>query len=203
MPPKRCPECGRFLANDLVSSLGEAPAPCPRCGVELHPDTIVGGERERRGRSARPAAPPAADATDRAAQPVEPAGSATVAREDRTPQASPPTSDVEPPAPTPDPEGPPADSIRPPDLDPEAVRTTDEDVLAGWDLGATGDEIASWRVDERPFPTDAVLVGGATVLGGLLGGLLPEQHRGRWAAVGGLAGAVGAGALRRIWELRG
>lgn len=33
--PEQCPECGRFLKNDLVASLAEAEAPCPKCGTSL------------------------------------------------------------------------------------------------------------------------------------------------------------------------
>ncbi|MFU8841276.1 MAG: hypothetical protein ACNA8R_11230 [Nitriliruptoraceae bacterium] len=163
MPPKRCPECGRFLANDLVTSLTDAPAPCPRCGIELRPETIIGGERARRP---RPSAPTAAAA------------------------AAVPSTDA-------------AGSIRPPDLDPQAVQTRDEDVLAGWDVGADAEEVASWRRDQRPFPTDTVIVVGASVGAGLLGALLADEHPVRWTAVGALGGALGAGAARRIWELRG
>ncbi len=35
MPPRKCPECGRFLKNALVDDLVRAPVPCPKCGVEL------------------------------------------------------------------------------------------------------------------------------------------------------------------------
>jgi hypothetical protein len=190
VPPKRCPECGRFLANDLVSSLADAPAPCPRCGIELHPDTIVGGERPRRARATRPAA---ATAT----------GPVAAAPEETTSSRSATAADTETVA-APSPAGAlGADSIRPPDLDPQAVRTADEDVLAGWDVGASAAEVASWQLDERPFPTDTVVVVGSAVVGGLLGALLADRHRGRWAALGALGGAAGAGAARRIWELRG
>jgi len=171
VPPKRCPDCGRFLANDLVTSLADAPAPCPRCGIELRPETIVGGERARRPRPSRPTVE----------APEAPGGP-------EAPQA--PGSDA-------------ADSIRPPDLDPQAVRTPDEDVLAGWDVGASAEEVASWQHDQRPFPTDTVVVLGAAVCGGLLGVLLTDRHRGRWAALGALGGVLGAGTARRIWELRG
>ena len=33
--PEQCPECGRFLKNDLVASLSETDAPCPKCGTAL------------------------------------------------------------------------------------------------------------------------------------------------------------------------
>lgn len=196
MPPKRCPECGRFLANDLVSSLSTSPAPCPRCGIELHPDTIVGGERSRRSRPARPPTEPSAPtsptspATEAGSTPVPavPAPGTAAAVDGEAADASSPSS-----AP---------DSIRPPDLDPQVVRTPDEDVLAGWDVGATAEEVASWRRDQRPFPTDAVVVVSAGVAGGVLAALLADRGRGRWAALGALGGVVGAGVARRIWELR-
>ncbi|MFP4149853.1 MAG: hypothetical protein ACLFUG_05785 [Nitriliruptoraceae bacterium] len=156
MPPKRCPECGRFLANDLVASLAEAPAPCPRCGVTLHPDTIVGGERDRPART-----------TAHAASSEAP------------------------------------DSVRPPDLDPATVRARDDDPLAGWDAGATPEEVASWRADVRPFPTDTLVVASGAVVGGLLGAVLPERPRGRCIALGAATGTLGAGIARRIWVLRG
>jgi hypothetical protein len=193
VPPKRCPECGRFLANDLVSSLADAPAPCPRCGEELRPDTIVGGERSRRPRPARASERSPASASSAAPAPHPPQDAAVSG--DGAPDDAPSSA-----AGTEQRAG---DSIRPPDLDPAAVRTPDDDVLFGWDAGVTPDEVASWRVDRRPFPTDTIVVLGAALAGGLLAGLLPDRHRGRWAALGAVGGAVAAGAARRIWELRG
>ena len=35
MSPHQCPECGRFLKNDLVETLGAEPTPCPRCETGL------------------------------------------------------------------------------------------------------------------------------------------------------------------------
>ncbi len=35
MPPQQCPQCGRFLKNELVTGLDVGPAPCPRCGERL------------------------------------------------------------------------------------------------------------------------------------------------------------------------
>lgn len=35
MPPQQCPECGRFLKNAFVQSLGAEPTPCPRCETGL------------------------------------------------------------------------------------------------------------------------------------------------------------------------
>jgi len=184
VPPKRCPECGRFLANRLVASLTEGPEPCPRCGTELRPETIVGGDRDRPAVSQPPARRLQVGADAAPVSRDEPATEGAGHVQSRA-------------------EEPAADSIRPPDLDPDVVRTPDDDVLAGWDLGATDEEIASWRADEPPFPIDLVVVGGTALLGGLLGALLVERDRARWAAIGALGGAVGAGVVRRIWELRG
>lgn len=36
--PAQCPECGRFLKNDLVTGLADFPAPCPKCGSQLEPE---------------------------------------------------------------------------------------------------------------------------------------------------------------------
>lgn len=54
--PQQCPECGRFLKNDLVAGLAQDDAPCPKCGQVLTaemfgvvPATPAG--RSRRGRS--------------------------------------------------------------------------------------------------------------------------------------------------------
>lgn len=194
MPPKRCPECGRFLANDLVASLQTGPAPCPRCGIDLHPDTIVDGSRDRTGPTPARAKSTTAEVTGAADTTADATGAeATTAEATGAARATTASS-----APTED------DSVRPPDLDPEAVRSAEvDDVLAGWDLGATAEEVAAWRDDVRPFPTDTVVVAVAALAGGVVGGLLPSVHRGRWAAVGVLGGAVGAGVARRIWELRG
>ncbi len=154
MPPKRCPECGRFLANEVVASLDTASAPCPRCGAQLTPDVVVGGT------AAQHATSPAADADSA----------------DR--------------------------SVRPPDLDPSDVQRRDLDVLSGWDVGATPEEVASWRSDRRPFPTDTVVVLGAGLAGAALAGLVAREHRAGWAAAGVIGGVGLAGAWRRIWELR-
>lgn len=173
MPPKRCPECGRFLSNELVSSLASSSVPCPRCGTPLSADTIVGG-----GGGAR--------ATART-QPVTAALAATPAGGNG--QA--PQEQVLEPA-----------SVRPPDLDPSQLRSDEEDVLEGWDAGVTADEIAGWRADRRPFPTDTVVVAVAALLGGVVGGVVCEQRRGLGAGIGAAGGAVAAGVVRRVWELR-
>ena len=165
MPPKRCPECGRFLSNEFVASLATASAPCPRCETSLSPDTIVGGGRAQPGGAVAGGRVQRGAAPDRDARGTE-------------------------------------DSVRPPDLDPAEVQHQDLDVLAGWDLGATPEEVASWRVDRRPFPADTVVVVAGTLVGATLAGLLARQHRAGWIAAGALGGAGIAGASRRIWELR-
>jgi len=43
VPPKRCPECGRFLSNELIGRLAEEQLSCPRCETPLTADTVVGG----------------------------------------------------------------------------------------------------------------------------------------------------------------
>jgi len=93
-------------------------------------------------------------------------------------------------------------SVRPPDLDPRDVQAVDDDVLAGWDIGATDEEIAAWRLDRRPFPTDTVVVAVGAVLGGVLGSAVSTRRRPLGAGAGLLGGAVAAGAARRVWELR-
>ncbi len=35
MPPKQCPECGRFLKNAFVEALTDSGDPCPGCGQAL------------------------------------------------------------------------------------------------------------------------------------------------------------------------
>lgn len=173
MPPKRCPECGRFLSNELVSSLVSSSVPCPRCGTALSADTIVGGSGGSARRGPRPQ-PIAATVAASAA--------AVTGREAEEPAE--------------------AASVRPPDLDPREVQTGDDDVLAGWDVGVTADEVASWRLDRRPFPTDTVVVAVGAVLGGAVGGAVWDRRRVLGAGVGALGGAVAAGAARRVWELR-
>lgn len=93
-------------------------------------------------------------------------------------------------------------SVRPPDLSPQEVRDEPEDVLAGWDLGASEVEIAAWRRDERPFPADTIVVAGAGVLGLLLGGWFAAGHRVRAASIGAGVGLVAAAGVRRIWRLQ-
>lgn len=88
-------------------------------------------------------------------------------------------------------------SVRPPDLEPDAVRDR-PDPLAGWDPGVPSG--AATVRDERPFPTDTVVVVGAGVVG-FAAGVIVGRNRGRDAALGALGGLVGAGIARRIWRL--
>lgn len=173
MPPKRCPECGRFLSNELVASLASSSVPCPRCGTPLSTDTIVGGAAaQRQGARAQPvtATLGAAATLGNGRGPSEPGDEPT--------------------------------SVRPPDLDPRQVRSADDDVLAGWDAGATAEEIAGWRSDRRPFPTDTVVVAVGALLGGVIGGAVCARRRALGIGLGVVGGAAAAGASRRIWELR-
>jgi hypothetical protein len=91
-----------------------------------------------------------------------------------------------------------APSVRPPDLEPDTVR---DDVLAGWDVGVGAGGPADWADDHRPFPLDTVVVAGAAVVGLTLGAVV-DRRRGRGAAVGAVAGAIGAAVARRIWRLQ-
>lgn len=49
--PQQCPECGRFLKNDLVTSLAETDAACPKCGNAL--TAAMFGIEPARGRRRR------------------------------------------------------------------------------------------------------------------------------------------------------
>jgi hypothetical protein len=93
-------------------------------------------------------------------------------------------------------------SVRPPDLEPGAVRDRSPDVLAGWDTGVSQEEIASWRHDRRPFPTDTVVVVGAGLAGLALGVAFDDDHRLRGAVVGALIGILGSAISRQVWHLR-
>lgn len=94
-------------------------------------------------------------------------------------------------------------SVRPPDLSPRAVREVGTDALDGWDIGVDPSEVAAWRRDDRPFPTDTVVVLAGGAAGALLGGGLWARHRVSGAAIGALAGLVVAAVSRRIWRLEG
>lgn len=43
MPPKQCPECGRFLKNAFVDALANGPVACPRCEATLDASRFAGG----------------------------------------------------------------------------------------------------------------------------------------------------------------
>jgi hypothetical protein len=151
VPPKRCPECGRFLSNELVSRLAEERLPCPRCETPLSADAVAGGDPS--------------------------SGAARSGGDDG--------------------------SIRPPDLDPHDVRDDGDEVVAGWDVGADAAEVASWADDRRPLPIDTIVVALGMAIGAAAGAILPERRRVIGAMLGAVAGAVTAGASRRLWELRG
>lgn len=187
MPPVQCPRCGRFLKRSFVEALDEAPAACPGCGAELTPDDIGAGPPDDAG------PPDGTDPLDDAGQPED--GDAVAAT--GQPDDGDGVAAGQRPAP-------PAHSVRPPDLEPEAVQNTGDDVLHGWDAGT--DTLARWQADRRPFPVDTVVVGSAAVSAAIVGGLL-ARRRGDPVLVGvglGLVGgAIAAGVSRRIWRLEG
>jgi hypothetical protein len=176
--PKQCPECGRFLKNAVIQALGDRGAACPRCGSTLtaamfEDEVLTGG---------RTIPVPAGGSGD------DP-GDGGPLEEPEVPELH-EVNEVH------------EVSVRPPDLEPDAVRDRTLDVLAGWDVGVGEAEIAAWRQDRRPFPTDTVSLIGAGATGLLLGLLLVPQHRVRGASLGALAGVVGAAIVRQVWLLR-
>ena len=192
MPPQQCPECGRFLKNALVEGLTAAPAPCPKCGIELTAEMF--GLADADGPPAVPVGltdPLVTDpgVTGPGSPDVAPATSAG----DDTPLEA--VAIAAAPVRTSNGATPVAPSIRPPDLAPEAVRDRD-DPLAGWDVGVPLPEVR----DRRPFPTDTVLVAAGAV-GGAVAGSLTIDRRGRGATLGALAGVGAVALIRRIWLL--
>jgi hypothetical protein len=186
VPSQRCPDCGRFLPRAFVASLADRRAPCPRCGVELDGARLASDD----------ATTPEEPAVQQPAT-QEPAAQEPAAQE---PAVQEPEREVLVTSP------PPADgvddrqadaSVRPPDLAPDTVR---DDVLAGWDVGVGPTQMARWREDRRPFPTDTVVVAGAAAAGLVVGAVLDDRH-GRGAAIGTVVGGVAGAATRRIWRL--
>lgn len=202
MPSQRCPDCGRFLPRGFVASLAERTAPCPRCGVALDA-TRLATDAPAPAAATEASTPTEATTPTEAFTPTE----ATTPAEATTPTEA--TTPSERTAPTaaagtfpPEPSSAAADtSVRPPDLAPDLVR---DDVLAGWDVGVGPADMARWREDRRPFPTDTVVVAGAAAGGLLLGaalGAVLDERPGRGAVVGTVVGALAAAAGRRIWRL--
>jgi hypothetical protein len=175
VPPKQCPECGRFLKNAFIQALGDRGTACPRCDrtltAAMFEDEVLTGGRTI---------------------PV-PAGGSSDDPGDGGPLGGSEAPEVHEPDEV---------SVRPPDLEPDAVRDRTLDVLAGWDVGVSEAEVAAWRQDRRPFPTDTVSLIGAGATGLLLGLLLVPQHRVRGASLGALAGVVGSAVARQVWLLR-
>lgn len=176
MPPQQCPECGRFLKNALVERLEAAPAPCPKCGIELTAAHFAeaGVADADHGPALAPAAPPPASSAGTSDLPVAAPAAGTSLQGSQVSGAA---------------------SVRPPDLLPDQVRDA-HDPLAGWDAGVPLPEVR----DRRPFPTDTVVVVAGAVAGTVAGTMLTERR-----TAGGLLGAVTgaglAGALRQIWRL--
>jgi hypothetical protein len=186
----KCPECGRFLRRTLVESLTADPTPCPRC------ETGLVAEMFPEDRSVRP---PDLGPAGRSGASPSPVGAAT----EQAPSAGPPAGRA--PARPPEPReatrsASDRGSVRPPDLVPVMVRDEPRDVLAGWDVGLPAADLDRRRDDRPPFPTDTVIVAGAGVAGALVGALVPDR-RGRNAAIGGLAGLLGAAVVRQVWRL--
>jgi len=90
VPPKQCPECGRFLAAAFVAALVEQPTPCPKCATPLaveHGEPVVvgaAGHAVAAPAAAPTHAPAAADATVPAVAPTDDAPAA-VRPSDRDP----------------------------------------------------------------------------------------------------------------------
>lgn len=89
-------------------------------------------------------------------------------------------------------------SIRPPDLAPDQVGSSDP--LADWDEpGGEVVELDRWRGQRQGVP-DLTALAGATLFGAVLGALIGER-RGRMVLFGAAVGLIGMAASRRIWEL--
>jgi hypothetical protein len=88
----------------------------------------------------------------------------------------------------------PGGSVRPSELDPAATGASD--VLAGWDV----DGAVPARLERPPFPLDTVVVGGAALVGALVGAAGGRGHRARRGLLGALVGVGAAGVLRRVWR---
>jgi hypothetical protein len=184
VPPEQCPSCGRFLAEALVEELDGQPRPCPHCGDDLTVEEVVGEEvvgEEVVGEEVV----------------GEELGREELGREEVVGEEA---ATSGPTGPDPTARGT-ATSVRPPDLAPDAVRDLPDDVLIGWDLGASASEVASWRADRRPVPLDTIVVAGSAAVGAALGASV-DRRRGRGAALG-LAGGLGlAAGARQVWRLR-
>ena len=87
MPPKQCPEGGRFLAAAFVAALVEQPTPCPKCETPLAVrggEPVVAGAAPATPATPAPQATPAVEATVPASAPTGD-GPAAVRPPDRDP----------------------------------------------------------------------------------------------------------------------
>lgn len=74
--PEQCPECARFLSNDLVESLADAPAPCPQCETTLTAamfaeDPVTDAAPDSTADTVDGATAPASDATASSVRPPD------------------------------------------------------------------------------------------------------------------------------------
>jgi hypothetical protein len=179
VPPKQCPACGRFLKTGFVDALDEVGAACPGCDGDLTASMF--GQLDQRD------------------QPDERTGRAPVVE---VAELDPEVSGRAEPMPIPAGGSGDEVSVRPPDLEPDAVRDRSLDVLAGWDVGVGQAEVEAWRRDRRPVPIDTLVVAGAGFTGVVAGLWFDTDHRARGAWLGALTGIIGAATVRRVWRLR-
>lgn len=166
------------------------PAQCPECGRFLAKDfvrTLATEPAECPKCGLRLSAAHFPDELGQAAAPsgpVEEPAAAAELRDDTTPDPD----DL---------------SVRPPDLDPGDVRTTEDggrDPLQGWDPpDADVVRLDQFRAGRRP-PPDGAIVAGAGLAGALVGVLVADR-RGRGAMVGLAAGVAAAAVARQVWTL--
>lgn len=214
---EQCPNCARFLSDDLVAALDEGPRPCPHCGETVHRSALDGNAGDDASGASGAADP--AGASDEAGAPGGSAPEHVTAPmrawDDRRPArvrdragGAEAEGDVEGHADPSAPDGPTDVSTADvPDQGSTASASDDtaaipvRDPLEGWDGdGQPVGTVASWtRVDGTP---DAAWLAAVAAGGAAFGAVAVAGRRVRGATVGALAAAVGAAVGMRIWELR-
>ncbi len=172
MPPRQCPECGRFLRKDLVEALASGPQPCPRCEAPLTAEMF----------------------REAGAPPSEPAA---VAQSPESALSAPPTGE---PVAVPEPaEAPPAAAASPAPAQPPVmdapVEGTSDDPLQGWD--ADGYVARTTDVLQAEDRTPVLAAGGAAS-GALIGFVALGRTRSRGALLGALVGAATGAVVARM-----